>query len=238
MSKIAYKVEEVETPWGVDRVFYAKDAPASGRLYTSREPKGEMRAQACAAPDAQLSKIAAGFDTGQAGLMKGDARLLVNAIYISYLRRMSAACEDEWEKTVLQIQVNQVARSEPARGVTYAQLFDGYYEDLVEKCFRGLFRKRGARGVEKLAQLIKTVESKSRELEKDEEDFLRGVSIASMASKDVSSPPLQKDAREAWLELDVNDRNDGKWYKLRDRLGFNWLPTAPGRGKALRNRGK
>ena len=205
--------EKIVTPWGVDCVFYDESEANSGRLYTCEEG-GKMQAQATVSPELMLSKIAQGFDEREAGLLKGDARPLVTAICLGYLQRKKASCEDERKKIELQTQINQLTSA-------------GGRAELVETYFKSIFCTLGARGVAGLAKLIKTVERKSRELTPKEKDFIKALEEAAIKAKGV---PFQKDVREKWLAMDLEEAEDATFYTLKRRLGFGWLPAGT-RGK-------
>jgi len=213
MSDNKYKVEEMETPWGVDSLYGGKDSAGSGILHTS-EKEGKVRAQAVVSPDLMLSKIAQGFNEREAGLLKGDARPLVTAICLGYLQRKKASCEDERKKIELQTQINQLTSA-------------GGKAELVETYFKSIFCTMCARGVAGLAKLIKTVERKSRELTPKEKDFIKALEEAAIKAKGV---PFQKDVREKWLAMDLEEAEEATFYTLKRRLGFGWLPAGT-RGK-------
>lgn len=208
-----YKAEKMEMPWGVDSLFGGKDNTGSGILRTSE--KGEkVRAQAIVSPELMLSKIAQGFDEEKAGLLKGDAKPLVTAICLGYLQRRKAACEDEREKIELETQIRQLTLA-------------GVRVELVETRFKNMFHKRGARGVEALAKLVKTVERKSRHLTPKERDFIKALEEAAIKAKGV---PYQKDVKEKWLVMDLENAKEETFHTLKRRLGFGWLPAGT-RGK-------
>lgn len=205
-----YKAEKMETPWGVDSLFSGKDNSGSGILHTSEKGE-EVRAQAVVSPELMLSKIAGGFDEKKAGLLNGEARPLVNAICLSYLGRKKASCEDERKKVELDTQ---------ARQLTLA----GVRAELVEACFKRVFRRRGASGVQDLANLIETVERKSRTLTAKEKRFIRSLEEAAKKAKGV---PYNKDVLKEWLGVDSEESAD-TFYTVKRRLGFGWLPQWKG----------
>ena len=201
-----YKTEKMETPWGFDSLFGGKDNAGSGILHTT-DKSGEVRAQAIVSPERMLSKIAQGFDEEKAGLLKGDAKPLVNAICLSYLSRKKASCEDELEKPKLQTQINQLMNA-------------GGRVDIVDTYFKNTLRNNGALGVKELAKLIETVELKSRALTVKEKHFIKSLEKAAMKAKGV---PYQKDVLKEWLGVD-SEESVGTFYTLKRRLGFGWLP--------------
>ena len=194
-------------------MFYGKDGAGSGRLQID-ERETDIKAQAIVSPDLMLSKIAQGFDKKNAGVLKGDAKPLVDAICLGYLLRIKAVCEDEREKTEIQTHVAQLTKARVR-------------VELVETCFKGMFSKRGARGVKELAKLIETVERKCRALTLKERDFIKALEEAAIKAKGV---PYQKDVREKWLAMDLEEAEDATFYTLKRRLGFGWLPAGT-RGK-------
>ena len=202
---------EIKTQWA--SLFYGKDGAGSGRLQID-ERETDIKAQAIVSPELMLSKIAQGFDEEKAGLLKGDAKPLVTAICLGYLQRRKAACEDEREKIELETQIRQLTLA-------------GVRVELVETRFKNMFHKRGARGVEALAKLVKTVERKSRHLTPKERDFIKALEEAAIKAKGV---PYQKDVREKWLAMDLEEAEDATFYTLKRRLGFGWLPAGT-RGK-------
>ena len=202
---------EIKTQWA--SLFYGKDGAGSGRLQID-EREADIKAQAIVSPDLMLSKIAQGFDKKNAGVLKGDAKPLVDAICLGYLLRIKAVCEDEREKTEIQTHVAQLTKARVR-------------VDVVDTYFKNTLRNNGARGVKELAKLIETVERKCRALTPKERDFIKALEEAAIKAKGV---PYQKDVREKWLAMDLEEAEDATFYTLKRRLGFGWLPAGT-RGK-------
>jgi hypothetical protein len=227
-----YKVEKMEMPWGVDSLYGGKDNAGSGIIHTS-EKEGVVRATALACPDRMLSKLAQGFDTQKANMLKGDASALVYSIFIIHLQRLKASIEDEWEQIEMQIRINQIARLDARTSGRVASLNEifksGYHEKVVGDAFNQAL-KHGAKGVQLLANLIKSIEKKSKFVTQEEGDFLKCVALE---TEKANKPPAQRDVRESWLKM-CPDKNENAWHDKKKKLGFEWLPTAKDRRRVVR----
>lgn len=84
----------------------------------------------------------------------------------------------------------------------------------------------GSVAMKEAANLLEKIETKMRELEKSETDFLSSVSEAATAIYEV---PTQKSVRDIWLKQQIG-RHEKQFRDVRDRLAFAWLPAAT-RGK-------
>jgi hypothetical protein len=101
----------------------------------------------------------------------------------------------------------------------------------AEPWFMLCLRVGGSSALLQAANLLEKIETKTRQLEKSEEDFLDAVSKA--ATK-IFAVPTQKEVRDIWIEQQAG-RNDKNFCDVRDRLAFSWLPTAK-RGKNAHGR--
>ena len=227
-----YKVEKMEMPWGVDSLYGGKDNDASGIIHTC-EKEGTVRATALACPDRMLSKLAQGFDTQKADMLKGDARELVYAILIIHLQRLKASIADEWEQIEMQIRINQIAGLDAKASGRVGSLNDilkaGYHEKVASDAFNQAL-KHGAKGVQLLANLIKSIEKKSKFTTQEEGDFLKCVALE---TEKANNPPTQRDVRESWLKM-YPDKTENAWHDKKKKLGFEWLPTASDRRRVVR----
>ena len=80
-----------------------------------------------------------------------------------------------------------------------------------------------------IAELSRRIESKQVCLNKEEEDFLDAVSVSTIKAEKV---PLQKEVKLLWLQ-GRKGRTEEHFRRVRDKLGFAWLPTGT-RGKSAR----
>ena len=109
----------------------------------------------------------------------------------------------------------------PSYGSAYAA-----FERKVTPWVLNWIQMGGSAAMRDAANLLKKIETKMRELEKSETDFLSSVSEAATAIYEV---PTQKSVRDIWLKQQIG-RHEKQFRDVRDRLAFAWLPAAT-RGK-------
>ena len=95
----------------------------------------------------------------------------------------------------------------------------------------------GSTFLHEIAHLLKIIEKRSEflpqstlsegtPLTRSEQDFCTVIERVTCELEDV---PTQKQIREPWIKMQAG-RNEDQFRRIRDRLGFSWLPTAK-RGK-------
>jgi hypothetical protein len=115
--------------------------------------------------------------------------------------------------------------------------FNDYFKKFIGNRIVDLIERHGSKGLHELAQLLELIEKKSEistsnsvgvdpALTLEEQDFCTALERETCAIEDV---PNQKQVREAWLSM-RRGRNEDQFRRVRDRLGFRWLPAAK-RGK-------
>jgi hypothetical protein len=186
----------------------------------------EGKAYAFPAPFTGLSRITKGLSP-KVKTVTDDSEMLVQAAYISHLRRTGAP------HTQLVIEGTTDGLDERTRGMwAEVAMEQHFYEKIVEQILRGAFIKYGSVGVGAVNEVIKRVEDKSRWLDDEELDFIKCVeSVANEAHR----VPLQKEVRVLWEYLHP-DGNKNTFNGIKKRLGFSWLPAGT-RGKRAEGRG-
>jgi hypothetical protein len=85
----------------------------------------------------------------------------------------------------------------------------------------------GSKFLFKIAELSRCIESKQVCLNKEEKDFLDAVSVS---TNKVEKVPFQKEVKLLWLQGRIG-RTEEHFRRVRDKLGFSWLPAGT-RGKS------
>lgn len=99
----------------------------------------------------------------------------------------------------------------------------------AEPWFMNLLRIGGSKALLQAGQLLEKIETKIRNLDESEDDFLDSVSEAATTKFDV---PFQMEVCEIWIKKRAG-RTDDSFYKVRDRLAFSWLPQGKRRENTL-----
>lgn len=186
----------------------------------------EGSAYAFPAPFTGLSRITKGLSP-KVKAVTDDSEMLVQAAYISHLRRTGAP------HTQLVIEGMMDGLDERTRAMwAESAMSEHFYEKIVEGILKGSFTKYGSVGVDAVNEVIKRVEDKSRWLDDEEETF---IDCVVSAAENTGGVPLQKEVFALW-ETPALRVNKNTFHGLKKRLGFSWLPAGT-RGKRTASRG-
>lgn len=214
-----------------DYMWIARKDSSSGYIISARGS-----AIACSSPLIIMSKVTQGIKNNDstAFLKDGNAKMFIEAVCISYLRRLQRNESDESKKSSLAYRIRQIIQAGFLKDTIGIGNEDGgketidkllkidLFEKVVEHALKESFRFSGHEGVKIIASRIEKIEKNLRSTSTEEDTFLSCVSRSATALDKV---PTQKDVYELWHDDRLRHSRE-TFNGIRDRLGFAWLPPA------------
>ena len=160
------------------------------------------------------------------------SKLLVDAVCVCYLQRQRSQIHSDEGKALHNYMVRNFIESteycessdesdvEAIEKEIDRLIDNGIFEHTMGVFFSSGYSKHGWKGAEKLAAIIKKIETSIKGTTEEEEFFLDCVTQCTNESRDV---PTQKTVFNKWYDPSLRISHD-TFRGIRDRLGFSWLP--------------